>query len=71
MTKDDFLEVNRIAQERGIVLFSDEVYRECEYSSADCLPSACDISERVAARTLPGKWFCLNHGDASLPLTAQ
>lgn len=59
MTKDDFLEVNRIAQERGIVVFSDEVYRECEYSSADCLPSACDINEQAVALGVLSKTYGL------------
>ncbi len=39
-----FLEVIRLAEERGALLFSDEVYREAEYREEDRLPAACDVS---------------------------
>jgi aspartate/methionine/tyrosine aminotransferase len=44
MAHDDWLEVHRISRDRGILLFSDEVYRESEHSSADRLPAACDVN---------------------------
>ncbi|HEX7620923.1 MAG TPA: aminotransferase class I/II-fold pyridoxal phosphate-dependent enzyme [Anaerolineales bacterium] len=44
MPQADFRALNGLAQEHGILLFSDEVYRELEYDPADRLPSACDIN---------------------------
>ncbi len=44
MLKSEFLELNKVCQERGITLFSDEVYRLLEYDPADRLPSACEIN---------------------------
>jgi aspartate/methionine/tyrosine aminotransferase len=35
MPGDSFQEVSRIAREHGIILFSDEVYRESEYRIED------------------------------------
>jgi aspartate/methionine/tyrosine aminotransferase len=49
MTLEGFSEVNRIVQENGIILFSDEVYRECEYVAADRLPAACDINNHAVS----------------------
>jgi aspartate/methionine/tyrosine aminotransferase len=49
MSRTDFREVNRIVEEKGAVLFSDEVFRESEYTSADRLPAACDLSERAVS----------------------
>jgi aspartate/methionine/tyrosine aminotransferase len=45
MDQDRFREVNRIALDRGIILFSDEVYRESEHDPADRLPAACDLND--------------------------
>jgi aspartate/methionine/tyrosine aminotransferase len=45
MQQSDFRELNAVLQERGIVLFSDEVYRELEYEPTDRLPTACDINQ--------------------------
>lgn len=59
MTQDDFLEVNRIVQEQGAILFSDEVYRECEYFSADRLPAACDINEQAVSLGVMSKTYGL------------
>ncbi|MBN1936706.1 MAG: aminotransferase class I/II-fold pyridoxal phosphate-dependent enzyme, partial [Anaerolineae bacterium] len=44
MPKPLWAEVNRIAQAHGLVLFSDEVYRESEYAPGDRLPAACDVN---------------------------
>jgi aspartate/methionine/tyrosine aminotransferase len=46
MAPDVLREVVRIAEERGIWLFSDEVYRECEYDPRQRLPSAADLGQR-------------------------
>lgn len=37
------------AVERGIVLFSDEVFRESEHSEADLLPAACDLADSAVS----------------------
>ncbi|MCC6146526.1 MAG: aminotransferase class I/II-fold pyridoxal phosphate-dependent enzyme [Anaerolineaceae bacterium] len=42
MDAETMREVQRITQERGIVLFCDEVYRELEHNPADRLAAACD-----------------------------
>lgn len=42
--KEGFEEIAQFAQERKILLFSDEVYRESEYARTDRLPAACDAS---------------------------
>jgi aspartate/methionine/tyrosine aminotransferase len=44
MARDEFVQLNRLAEERGILLFSDEVYRESEYDLAVRLPSATEIN---------------------------
>ena len=41
-----FTEVVELARGHGLVLFSDEVYRELEHDPADRLPAACDVYER-------------------------
>lgn len=42
-------EVAQITAERGIWLFSDEVYRECEYDPAQRLPAAVDLGEHCVS----------------------
>jgi aspartate/methionine/tyrosine aminotransferase len=59
MAPDDFYELNRIAQERGIPLFSDEVYREAEHRPEDRLPSACDVSETAVSLGVMSKTYGL------------
>jgi aspartate/methionine/tyrosine aminotransferase len=59
MGHSQFSELNRIVQERGIVLFSDEVYRESEYSSTDRLPSACDVNEQAVSLGVMSKTYGL------------
>ena len=59
MKPEQFREISRIAQERGILLFSDEVYRESEYTPADRLPAACDIDERAVALGVMSKTYGL------------
>ena len=46
MAPEVLREIARIADERGIWLFSDEVYRECEYDAGQRLPAAADLGER-------------------------
>jgi len=44
MPAADFRALNELARERGLALFSDEVYRELEYDPADRLPAVCDLN---------------------------
>ncbi len=48
-----------IADERGIVLFSDEVYRGLEYRQEEQLPAACDLSERAVSLGVMSKAYGL------------
>jgi aspartate/methionine/tyrosine aminotransferase len=59
MTREDFHEVNRLVEESGIALFSDEVYRESEYSMADRLPAACDLNEQAVSLGVLSKTYGL------------
>ena len=44
-----FERVAQMASGHGLVLFSDEVYRELEHDPADRLPAACDLDERAVS----------------------
>jgi aspartate/methionine/tyrosine aminotransferase len=59
MPREVFEEVNRIAQEAGIILFSDEVYRESEHHPEDRLPSACDVNPSAVALGVMSKTYGL------------
>ena len=54
-----FKEVIHIAQEKGIILFSDEVYRESEYQPEDRLPAACDLGEHTVSLGVTSKTYGL------------
>jgi aspartate/methionine/tyrosine aminotransferase len=59
MAEDDFREVSRITQAQGIILFSDEVYRESEHDLGDRLPPACDINEQAVSLGVMSKTYGL------------
>ena len=59
MPRSDFDELNRIALERGLVLFCDEVYRELEYDPADRLPAACDVNPGAVSLGVMSKTYGL------------
>jgi aspartate/methionine/tyrosine aminotransferase len=59
MTRTDFEAVNRFAQEKNLILFSDEVYRESEYDPATRLPSACDFGEHAISLGVTSKTYGL------------
>jgi aspartate/methionine/tyrosine aminotransferase len=59
MPRDTFEEAVRIAQEHGILLFSDEVYRESEYDPRDRLPAACDLDENAISLGVMSKTYGL------------
>ena len=49
MDRATFERVGEMAREHGVVMFSDEVYRELEHDPADQLPAACDLDERAVS----------------------
>jgi aspartate/methionine/tyrosine aminotransferase len=49
MNRATFERVADLARDRGLVLFSDEVYRELEHDPADRLPAACDLDDRAVS----------------------
>ena len=59
MERAAFAEINQIAQERGILLFSDEVYRESEYDVANRLPAACDVNDLAVSLGVMSKTYGL------------
>jgi aspartate/methionine/tyrosine aminotransferase len=59
MPQDDFRQLNRMLQERGVLLFSDEVYRGLEYDPADRLPAACEINPSAVSLGVMSKTYGL------------
>jgi aspartate/methionine/tyrosine aminotransferase len=59
MDLDRYREVNRIALDRGIILLSDEVYRESEHDPADRLPPACDLNDLAVSLGVMSKTYGL------------
>jgi aspartate/methionine/tyrosine aminotransferase len=59
MPRDAFEEVIRLADARGIVLFSDEVYRELEHDPGLRLPAAADRSELAVSLGVLSKTYGL------------
>jgi len=59
MPQADYQALNALAQKHGILLFSDEVYRELEYDPADRLPSACDINPSAVSLGVMSKAYGL------------
>jgi aspartate/methionine/tyrosine aminotransferase len=59
MPRGDYDALVRLADERSITLFSDEVYRGLEYERADRLPSACEFSERAVSLGVMSKAYGL------------
>jgi len=49
MPRRVFEDVIELARAHGLVLFSDEVYRELEHNPADRLPAACDLYDRAVS----------------------
>jgi aspartate/methionine/tyrosine aminotransferase len=49
MDRATFERVTGMARAHGLVLFSDEVYRELEHDPDDRLPAACDLDERAVS----------------------
>jgi aspartate/methionine/tyrosine aminotransferase len=59
MPLDIFTEVSRLARKNGLILFSDEVYRESEFRCEDRLPAACDFGEHAVSLSVMSKTYGL------------
>ena len=59
MEKEQYQELHRIADHSGIVVFSDEVYRESEYDPELRLPAACDVSPNAVSLGVTSKTYGL------------
>jgi aspartate/methionine/tyrosine aminotransferase len=59
MSRADFDALNQFAQEKNLLLFSDEVYRESEYDLADRLPAACDYGDHAVSLGVTSKTYGL------------
>jgi len=59
MPRSDFDAFNRFTQERGLLFFCDEVYRELEYDPADRLPAACDVNPGAVSLGVMSKTYGL------------
>ncbi len=55
----DYRHIHAVAQQRGILLFSDEVYRESEYNPADRLPAGCDLNPTAVSLGVMSKTYGL------------
>ena len=59
MSRADYEAVHKFAQEKSLLLFSDEVYRESEYDPAERLPAACDLGEYAVSLGVTSKTYGL------------
>jgi len=59
MRPDAFHEIARFCRDKGIILFSDEVYRESEYRRQDRLPAACDLGAHTVSLGVLSKTYGL------------
>ncbi|HSK87627.1 MAG TPA: aminotransferase class I/II-fold pyridoxal phosphate-dependent enzyme [Anaerolineales bacterium] len=59
MSRADYEAVHKFAQERKLLLFSDEVYRESEYDPAMRLPAACDLGDHAISLGVTSKTYGL------------
>ena len=59
MSRADYEDVHKFAQEKNLLLFSDEVYRESEYNPAERLPAACDLGEYAVSLGVTSKTYGL------------
>jgi aspartate/methionine/tyrosine aminotransferase len=59
MSRTDFDALNQFVQEKNLILFSDEVYRESEYDTVDRLPAACDYGEHAVSLGVTSKTYGL------------
>jgi aspartate/methionine/tyrosine aminotransferase len=59
MSREDYLELHRIASANGILLFSDEVYRESEHRPEHRLPAGCDVGPHAVSLGVTSKTYGL------------
>ena len=59
MPRSDFDDLNKFVKENGLLLFSDEVYRESEYDLADRLPAAVDYGPHAVSLGVTSKTYGL------------
>ncbi|HTJ83037.1 MAG TPA: aminotransferase class I/II-fold pyridoxal phosphate-dependent enzyme [Polyangiaceae bacterium] len=59
MPRADFDAMHALAVERGIAIFSDEVFRESEHDARDRLPAACDVSSTAVSLGVTSKTYGL------------
>ena len=59
MPQDDFRSLNNLVQDRGMILFSDEVYRGLEFNPDERLPAACDINPSAVSLGVMSKTYGL------------
>ncbi len=59
MNADKQRQIVELARERGLLLFSDEVYRHLEHDSRDTLPAACDLYENAVSLGVLSKTYGL------------
>jgi len=59
MSRRDYDVVHGFVQEYGLLLFSDEVYRESEYDPSMRLPAACDLGDHAVSLGVTSKTYGL------------
>jgi aspartate/methionine/tyrosine aminotransferase len=59
MPAADYRDLVALAERRGIIVFSDEVYRELEHDPADRLPAACEIDANAVSLGVMSKAYGL------------
>ena len=59
MSREDYEAVHRFAQEKNLLIFSDEVYRESEYDPAMRLPAGCEYGEHAVSLGVTSKTYGL------------
>lgn len=59
MSREEYEAIHKFAQEKKLLLFSDEVYRESEYDSNARLPAACDYGEHAVSLGVTSKTYGL------------
>src|ERR671925_1951732 len=59
MSRADYEALHKFVQERKLLFFSDEVYRESEYDPADRLTAACDMGEHAVSLGVTSKTYGL------------
>ncbi len=59
MSHADWMSLHSFAADRGIIVFCDEVYRECEYESQNRLPAGCDMAESAVSLGVMSKTYGL------------